>query len=120
LQVRQAAIADGVDLSRFAGVVVSMAGSVDLFGYLGGMAAFCDSLSLQPSLLGQEMGHGYGLDHARRDWSHDDYQDPYDVMSTANAYEATHPEWENVGPGLCAAFRTTVTASSLSAVMSFT
>jgi hypothetical protein len=99
---RHAATADGVDLSRFAGVVVSMAGSVDLFGYVGGMAAFCDSLSLQPSLLGQEMGHGYGLDHARRDGSEDDYQDPYDVMSTANAYEAANPEWERVGPGLCA------------------
>jgi hypothetical protein len=99
---RQAAIADGVDLSRFAGVVVSMAGQVDLFGYVGGMTAFCDSLSLQPSLLGQEMGHGYGLDHARRNGSEDDYQDPWDVMSTANAYEAPNAEWENVGPGLCA------------------
>jgi hypothetical protein len=89
-----------VDLSKFAGVVVSMAGGVDLFGYVGGMAAFCDSFSLQPSLLGQEMGHGYGLDHARRDGSTEDYQDPWDVMSTANAYEQADSNYQFVGPGL--------------------
>jgi hypothetical protein len=97
---RQTATNAGVDLSRFAGVVVSMNGAVDLFGYVGGMAAMCDSNSLQPSLLGQEMGHGYGLDHARRDGSTDDYQDPWDVMSTANAYEAPNSEYAWVGPGL--------------------
>src|SRR5262249_42845 len=57
------------------------------------------------SLLGQEMGHGYGLDHARFEGSPDDYRDPWDVMSTA-AYpwmEAPHPEFTTVGPGLNAA-----------------
>jgi len=101
-QARTLATAAGVDLSQFAGVVVSCLGAVDLCGFVGGMAAICDSLSLQPSLLGQEMGHGYGLDHARQQGSTDDYRDPWDVMSTA-AYpymEANDAEFTKVGPGL--------------------
>jgi hypothetical protein len=100
---KQKASEEGVDLSRFKGVVVSMAGQVDLFGFLGGMGAMCDSLSLKPSLLGQEMGHGYGLDHARRDGSNEEYADPWDVMSTANAYMAEGGEYELTGPALNAA-----------------
>jgi hypothetical protein len=90
----------GVDLSSFNGVVVSMNGQVDLFGYVGGMQAFCDSLSLSPSPLGQEMGHGYGLDHARKDGATQDYQDPWDVMSVYNAYMAPNDTWGTIGPGL--------------------
>ena len=96
------ATAAGINLSDFAGVVVSGLNSVDLCGWVGGMAALCDSLSLSPSLMGQEMGHGYGLDHARLQGSSDDYRDPWDVMSTA-AYpwmEANHTEFTKVGPGL--------------------
>lgn len=99
---RALATAAGVDLSKFAGVVVSCLGSVDLCGWVGGMAALCDSFSLSPSLLGQEMGHGYGLDHARLQGSTDDYRDPWDVMSTG-AYpwmEADNAEFTKVGPGL--------------------
>jgi hypothetical protein len=88
------------DLSKYDGVVVSMNGATDLFGYVGGMAAFCDSLSLQPALLGQEMGHGYGLDHSRVDGSEDDYMDPWDVMSNMGPYQAPHDEWTSIGPGL--------------------
>jgi hypothetical protein len=82
--------------------VVCGYGQVDLCGWTGGMAALCDSYSLQPSLLGQEMGHGYGLDHARRDGSADDYNDPWDVMSTAAfpAMQQPDPEFSSVGPGL--------------------
>jgi hypothetical protein len=101
-EAKSVASAAGVDLSKFAGVVVSCLGAVDLCGWVGGMAALCDSNSLQPSLLGQEMGHGYGLDHARLQGSTDDYRDPWDVMSTA-AYpsmEAGNTEFTNVGPGL--------------------
>jgi hypothetical protein len=101
-EAKSLASAAGVDLTKFAGVVVSCLGAVDLCGWVGGMAALCDSLSLQPSLLGQEMGHGYGLDHARVQGSTDDYRDPWDVMSTA-AYpsmEAGNTEFTNVGPGL--------------------
>jgi hypothetical protein len=74
--------------------------SLDLCGWLGGMAALCDDLSLAPSLLGQEMGHGYGLDHSRRDGSTDDYADPWDTMSTSSPYSAVHSEFGSIGPGL--------------------
>src|SRR4051794_29835626 len=70
---RAKATSDGVDLTQFVGVVVVGYNATDLCGWVGGMQALCDDLSLQPSLLGQEMGHGYGLDHARRDGSDDDY-----------------------------------------------
>jgi hypothetical protein len=101
-EARSLATAAGVDLSKYSGVVVSCQGGVDLCGWIGGMAALCDSFSLSPSLLGQEMGHGYGLDHARLDGSTDDYRDPWDVMSTA-AYpnmEENNPEFTKIGPGL--------------------
>jgi hypothetical protein len=96
------ATAAGVDLTKFAGVVVSAYGSTDLCGWVGGMAALCDQHSLQPSLLGQEMGHGYGLDHARRDGSTDDYQDPWDIMSTAGWPWMEEPDsnYTDIGPGL--------------------
>ncbi|MFN8222540.1 MAG: hypothetical protein U0R50_04740 [Gaiellales bacterium] len=90
----------GVDLTQFAGVVVCGTPQLDLCGWVGGGAALCDDLSLQPSLLGQEMGHGYGLDHSRRDGSLDDYQDAWDTMSTANAFMAWHPTYGSIGPGL--------------------
>jgi hypothetical protein len=97
---RQAATNSGVNLGAFNGVVVSMNGGVDLFGYVGGMEAFCDTNSLSPSPLGQEMGHGYGLDHARQDGSTADYQDPWDVMSVYASYMAANDEWGSIGPGL--------------------
>jgi hypothetical protein len=74
---RAFATAEKVDLGAFDGVVVAAYGTTDLCGWVGGMAALCDANSLQPSLLGQEMGHGYGLDHARLNGSAADYQDPW-------------------------------------------
>mgnify|MGYP003385882204 CR=1 FL=1 len=100
---KAAALAAGIDLSKFSGVVVCGTPSLDLCGWVGGFAALCDDASLQPSLLGQEMGHGFGLDHSRLNGSLDDYRDPYDTMSTANAYMATHPTYGAIGPGLNAA-----------------
>ena len=102
---RAAATAQKVDLTKFDGVVVSALGGTDLCGWVGGMAALCDENSLQPSLLGQEMGHGYGLDHARLNGSTTDYQDPWDVMSTAAwpDREASNADYVNIGPGLNAA-----------------
>lgn len=99
---RAAATAAKVDLSKFAGVVVVGYGGTDLCGWVGGMQALCDDNSLQPSLLGQEMGHGYGLDHARADGSIDDYNDPWDVMSTAAFpwMQAPDPDYTSIGPGL--------------------
>lgn len=46
--------------------------SVDLWGAADDRA-FCDRYSLKPSSLGQEMGHGDGLKHLRRDGSTADY-----------------------------------------------
>src|SRR5215471_7470501 len=79
---KQAATSAGVNLGNYFNVVVCMNVLTDLFGIIGGPVV-CDNLSMTPSLLGQEMGHGYGLDHARADGSETDYQDPYDIMSTA-------------------------------------
>jgi hypothetical protein len=99
---KQAATNAGVNLADYFGVVVCMNVPTDLFGG-GGRQAVCDNNSMQPSLLGQEMGHGYGLDHARANGSEDDYQDPYDIMSTANAYETPDVTYTDIGPGLNAA-----------------
>lgn len=99
---RAKAVAAGVNLSGFDGTVVVGYGSTDLCGWVGGMTALCDDNSLQPSLLGQEMGHGYGLDHARLHGSTKDYNDPWDVMSTAvwPHMQAPNADYTSVGPGL--------------------
>jgi hypothetical protein len=100
-----------VDFSKFDGVVVVYNRPVDLFGYRGGMTAVCDSQSMMPSLVGQEMAHGYGLAHSRSDLlskiDENDYHDPWDVMSTAAFpyMQANHPKYgpRSIGPGLNAA-----------------
>src|SRR6267143_3105839 len=82
---RQAAAANGDDLSQYVSVVVCMNVPTDLFG--GGDGVVCDNLSTDPRYLGQEMGHFYGLDHSRADTikpcgddSTVDYKDFWDVM----------------------------------------
>jgi hypothetical protein len=76
----------------------------DLCGWIGGRAALCDPGSLQPTALGQEMGHGYGLFHSRVDGSTLDYQDPWDTMSTWDGcYSEPHCDYTLIGPGLCSA-----------------
>lgn len=103
---KQAATAAQIDLTGFFGIVVCMNVPTDLFGYLGQPIAVCDSLSMDGSLLGQEMGHGYGLDHSRLDGLVDDYRDPWDTMSTGKvgnvtgAYMAPHPVYHWIGPSL--------------------
>jgi hypothetical protein len=96
---------DNVDFSRYAGVLVCMNVATDLFG--GAHGAVCGAnnttYDLEPSLLGQEMGHVYGLKHSRLDGSDVDYRDRWDTMSTANAWETADQRWVHVGPGLNAA-----------------
>ena len=48
------------------------------------------------------MGHAYGLNHSRKDGSDQDYMDPWDVMSTFNAYSADDIHYVKRGPGLSA------------------
>jgi hypothetical protein len=116
---RAAAAAAGDDLSGYINIVVITNPSADLFGGSGGVSAddgrnpVNGMTSLSPSLLGQEMGHGYGLEHARIEGSEADYKDPFDVMSTAAAFMAPHPVYTEtddqsrpiflIGPGLTAA-----------------
>lgn len=98
------AVAAGVNLSAYYGVVVAMNTPTDLCGWLGGRAALCDPGSFQPTVLGQEMGHGYGMQHSRVDGSTADYEDPWDTMSTWDScYYAGDPNYGLIGPGLNAA-----------------
>lgn len=50
--------------------------------------------------FGQEMGHGFGLDHSRHDGDPNDYQDQCDVMSTRNAFSGVDPDYGMRGPGI--------------------
>jgi hypothetical protein len=116
---RQKAISAGVQLADFYSVVVVLNTDADLFG--GGSGVVCGDAGsrtarsgLSPSYLGQEMSHTYGLAHSRLEGSTEDYQDPADVMSTANAWMSAHPVYTerqrqngnpvfDIGPGLNAA-----------------
>jgi hypothetical protein len=120
---RQAAAADITKHGPFFSVVVCMNVPTDLFGGADGVA--CDDgrwpdnsngpgmSSLSPSLLGQEMGHTYGLSHSRAYGSTANYMDQWDVMSTATPLMNAHPNFTDVdvrgrpvfrlGPGLNAA-----------------
>lgn len=108
-RARQAAAANGDNLSQYVSVGVCMNVQTDLFG--GGDGVVCDNLSTEPRFLGQEMGHFYGLDHSRADTikpcgedSTIDYKDFWDVMSTAGcAFSSPHPRYSSIGPGLNAA-----------------
>jgi hypothetical protein len=97
---KTAATNAGVPLANYSGVCLTFLRQVDLFGIIGGMTVFCDTLSLDVSGLAHEFGHGYGLDHSRIYGSTSDYQDPWDVMSDYNAYIASNQEFGTMGPGL--------------------
>src|SRR5438128_1316499 len=70
---RDAAAAAGVNLGGFFNIVLVMNVGTDLFGSVNGVVT--DKNNLQPSILGQEMGHGFGLDHSRLEGSDIDYRD---------------------------------------------
>jgi hypothetical protein len=97
---RAAASSHKIDLTAYSGVVVCGYVSLDLCGWVGGMAALCDRDSLSPDLLGQEMGHGYGSDHSGLDGSTAEYGDPWDTMSTWSPYSAPNADFSRIGPGL--------------------
>jgi hypothetical protein len=98
---KSAASSQNVPLANFYGVVVVMNVLTDLFGGQGAQFALCDPGSYEPTVLGQEMGHGYGLFHSRVDGSQQDYQDPWDTMSTWDTcHYADHDKYTHIGPGL--------------------
>jgi hypothetical protein len=115
---RKAAAEKEHDLSGFSRVVMVTNVGADLFGGLEGAATNDDRdgtgmSSLSPSMMGQEMGHGYGLDHSRLFGSDAEYADPWDTMSTRTQFMGPHPVYTDtdsqgrrvfrVGPGLNAA-----------------
>lgn len=87
-----------VEITEFSGVVaVANIGDVGSVGWIGEMRAICDEFQVKPSILGQEMGHAYGLDHSRLHNSVINYQDHYDIMSTRSAFSARHPDYDSIG-----------------------
>ena len=114
---RKAARDAGVQLAQYAGVVVIMntptgaaQGSpgwvnadwrrVDGRNFDGTLGPRAPGALNGPEVFGQEMGHGFGLGHSRREGSLADYQDPWDGMSTATAFSTADPEFCARGPGL--------------------
>jgi len=99
------AIAAGADLGRFFGVVVCTFPGVDLFGSPGRFVVCAPDSSL--TLLAQEVGHGYGLEHSRSVANPTDYNDPYCIMSGLT-FGGTNPTFTGrfgqSGPGLCAPY----------------
>jgi hypothetical protein len=102
---RSVAVSNDVPLDDFPhGVVMMNTNQGILFGQQGGWAAVCDGGNCQPCMLGQEMGHPYGLDHSRRAGSLADYQDSWDIMSTLNScHMVPGGPYGVFGPGLNAA-----------------
>ncbi|MET9675697.1 hypothetical protein ABZY68_21760 [Streptomyces sp. NPDC006482] len=120
---RQAATNAGVNLAPYADrILVVTHPPTDLFGGVGLGAVSGDGRdqwgmsSLSPSLMGQEMGHVYALDHSSGAGL--DYGDRWDIMSTRGSahgrcFMAPHPVFTEkdsagqsiwrIGPGLNAA-----------------
>ncbi|HMK18050.1 MAG TPA: hypothetical protein VK492_07625 [Chitinophagaceae bacterium] len=114
---KQAAINAGVNLNSFFGIVVIMNIATGWAqGWPGHVAADwrrVDGRNMNGTLgnrsagggngvevFGQEMGHGWGLDHSRHLGSNADYQDKYDIMSTLNAFSSADADYCAKGPGL--------------------
>jgi hypothetical protein len=117
---QKAAIAQGVPLQNFYGIVITshallamaQGGSIpgggvkpNLVGWAGMDYRWVRNNGIQS--WGQEMGHGYGLDHSRSDGIligpdgvTPDYTDQYDIMSTRNAFSGQDPDYGMRGPGI--------------------
>jgi hypothetical protein len=100
----------GVPLKQFSGgiVVVFNAAIGITFGGGSSVGPFACSdfrwtINNGTSSHGQEMAHGYGLGHSRRDGSVVDYTDSWDIMSTGNAFMAKDTDFVLRGPGMNAA-----------------
>jgi hypothetical protein len=98
---RAAAQAAGKNLAPFFNTVVC----TNLWHDIGetGTGVVAQGKTAIPSLLGHEMGHGFGLQHSRLNGSTQDYQDPWDIMSAANDFATSDSEFSTIGPGMNAA-----------------
>jgi hypothetical protein len=116
-----AALKQGVPLQEYYGIVIT-SGTTTLWMAQGGAIP---GGAQKPNLIGwagmdyrwvrnngiqswgQEMGHGFGLDHSRSegipigpDGVTPDYTDMLDVMSTRNAFSGPDPNYARRGPGI--------------------
>jgi hypothetical protein len=83
---RQAALDGGVGagvLNSFYSTVVCTNGWKDIGAWTGDSptGVVAQGTTPIPAVLGEEMGHVYGLNHSRIDGSQADYTDPWDGMS---------------------------------------
>jgi len=119
--VTQAALAAAPPLQNFYGIVITSGTTTlwmaqggpipggapvpNLIGWAGMDYRWVRNHGIQA--WGQEMGHGFGLDHSRSegipigpDGNTPDYTDMLDVMSTRNAFSGTDPNYALRGPGI--------------------
>lgn len=100
---RDAATANGVDLSPFYSTVVCTNLWQDIGAWTASEPKGAISqgpTTLRQQLLAHEMGHVYGLEHSRIDGSNADYMDPWDIMSAATVFSAPDPDFTIRGPGV--------------------
>jgi hypothetical protein len=95
---RAAAQANGVDLTPFWSTVACTNLWSDVGEAGGGVGVVAQGTTPTPGVLGQEMGHVYGVNHSRKDGTTADYTDPWDMMSGYSDYPTTDPEFTSIGP----------------------
>lgn len=103
--VRTAATQAGIDLTQFYGVIGCMNVSTDLFGGPDRNVITPNGdvpNDMSPSMLAQEILHGYGAHHSHRE-GQGIYTDNWDAMSTANTFSSVGGPFYSIGPGLNAA-----------------
>jgi hypothetical protein len=102
--VRDAALAAGIDLSRFRNLVGCMNVSTDLFGSVDGMITPSGDIlnDHSPAMLAQEMLHGYSLQHSQEEGG-PPYSDKWDAMSTWSQFSTPGGPFYSIGPGSNAA-----------------